>query len=470
MSLLASAHSVGFPSSSLYAFGVLLTGTVRVAYNLLFFGDSAWKRIVVFIASTVIVLIVLGVWVQVLRRGSESFYLRYDWKHVPRPLRVLFPQGWWPETRSFTPVRALSHDKASSFSIAFLLVTLIMAGNAGYNGVDKSICSATYTNTALLHGVLLIIFLVLRPFRIPALNVVWFIARALDIGVNTAAAGWVFAEKPLVTYTDTLATFVLISTAVQTCFNGLVFVALLLERLFRVQLQVQAMRTETARKVEEKEVDKELAVAQAAFDGATQRKAENQHGPLASDEFASLSLGGVSSSFARLIAGTSGDQGTRSLRLGRDDMDGSAVDVSPSPRRSTAWNRGMMTPPLPIRQISPDRPLGGSPNGSGHSPRHSRSPPALANASASHSPRRAVSALPLTAPCVLQLRPVPEGFGENQLMHLLLVFDPLDVEFVGASAFVKLRTRAAGLNAVAAFDGRLLMGTAVECFIVGDDL
>jgi hypothetical protein len=78
--------------------------------------------------------------------------------------------------------------------------------------------------------------------------------------------------------------------------------------------------------------------------------------------------------------------------------------------------------------------------------------------------------VPLHTASVVEVTPVPDGLGENELMHVMLPFAPTDVHIVARSAFVSVPNRTNALSMVAAFDGRTLMGTAVRCSIVGDEL
>lgn len=104
-------------------------------------------------------------------RVAFAFFGRFAW--------LIIPEGSWPLTRGYGVCRGLFRDTRCSFAIFTLLFLCVIAAVS-----NSASCQALYLNSAIVQSIYLVFFLLLRPFRIPVLNMLWVVIKVSEIVVN----------------------------------------------------------------------------------------------------------------------------------------------------------------------------------------------------------------------------------------------------------------------------------------------
>ena len=452
MSLRYSASQTGFPSLFLYSFSVLYVSLVEIGVSQVASSRQAVVRIFVFIFLAILLLCTGWLWLRYIRGATEMFFeplprpdvasatngdgSRQPVSSVPAPRLSTFsetvawffrPTGWWPHGRCLTCVRGLSRKGAVYSTFIALIGFAVAAANASDYGESNAICRTTFTNGAIGQTVMLIAALALRPFRVPALNFFWCLARFLEIVAHSLNASWAFNTQGLPNYfaESNVAHLFVVGYVVQTTFNVVAAVTAMRDVMREPpsEEQLTALGTHSA------------GIAIGLLRGHTEIPGSTEAAAPQPPLFASLKAEetALDDTIASLVAkrdaawelnGSGTNPLLSAVPFGFDDAARRANDDVPDP------------PEMRLLAEDPKLPLGAG----------------LA-----------------TRPHVIRLGPLPEGFSASNVLFAVGALGAVSVDVVSGYAFVTMRNWHAAHAAQAAMHGRLLFGHRVECEVVGSD-
>lgn len=466
-----SAIRVYFPLPFLFVTALNVVAIGKHAYSGVIDDKTPYVRVVFIVAWLIFSLVFLIFWYEGLRRGYDGYFLKYretelkvtlaavtsnaddDAFYKTRLQRVIdwlkeyFSKffaltGSWPLTRAWGVLRGLTSDRASYYTLIYMLFAGAFGINGAHRGVDTTFCYATYWNSSALLVVLMVLTLFFLPLRMPFLNFLWVAIHFLEFAFNATSAEYVVDDEPEGSDAAALPRYAigvlclhlgLATTSFVIMFNEVV--------LGRRQRNLERHRREQQERIGDADLDAPLLdLNKILHDGATGSPTNS----------ATLHL--------RRSPSTSPTGGEP--RVGA-----SALNVSRSPSPNFRANP-LMSPGGLVGSSSPPTDASFAAQTTADWKGSWAARDAEQRRLAAEEQRR--QRLLDMRRFVVELHPCPARCDEHEVMLLFSVYAAIDVLIVGATAFVGIRGRRMAEAAVSSFNGRLLHGELVKLRIVED--
>ena len=256
-SLVNTLRTLWFPYVYMLYGALTFLGVARSAYNGVIDDKTPYVRVFFFVSSTVYVGLFVFLWNMAMRRGYEGYFERYSHspvdQSVTNPLwkKLLLPCGWWPSPRGYAVVRAQCHEKSCNFLFVSLWILFFHGINGSHISTDVDFCYSTYWTYCMLLSANILIFLFYLPFRIHIVNILWVLARLLDLSFSAIAAHYINSDRPDNILVDSMHQVAFAAVMVQLGVNAYTLVVCLVEMFYSWRMGEQLRENERNRFREE---------------------------------------------------------------------------------------------------------------------------------------------------------------------------------------------------------------------------